>query len=559
MSLYSKAISLKNDKAVCFPWMERTFLCLAVLLSYASVWPNEFVFDDKYLIVLNEFLKHWRSLPQLLTSPSFAGGGLPEGFYRPVQMMIYFLIYQAFGPSTIAFHALNVSLQALNACLLHHFGIRAGFKKGAAFAAALLWAVHPLHTTDITYMSSTAELLWSCFCLLGLIALLPDFAPRKVGLALIFFMLALACKESAVVFPALTAVTFFFVSKKRAQFSAYLKMWPLWLLSAGYIAAWLWFIHSSGYNLNNSGSPMHTAAYMSNFTNRVLTCLASLTLYARLIIWPAGLHIERAFTPSYTLLAWQPAVGALMAGLALLQIIWGRMRQRKDKGLALSFGLLWFAIAFSPVTGIIIPVDALISEGWMYMPMMGLFLGVAETMAGFFEKRPNAARLLVSALAFSLGLATFLQNEVWRNTETLYRSIAQNGGRSYQLSIPLGVFYLERGEFNKAIGPFNVALDHTDGRPQIRQETHLRLAAAWLQIRPDDRGGISLGDILSALPACRHIPEATRELGQILAENPDFYWAHAALAIIYRYQGNNQMADFHEQQVKAILQKQGSR
>jgi Tfp pilus assembly protein PilF len=86
----------------------------------------------------------------------------------------------------------------------------------------------------------------------------------------------------------------------------------------------------------------------------------------------------------------------------------------------------------------------------------------------------------------------------------------------------------------------------------------LRLAIAWLHIRPDERGGASLDDVLGALPACRHIPDAIRELGQVLQENPDFYWAHAALAIIYRYQGNNQMADFHQKQVGLILQKQGN-
>jgi hypothetical protein len=419
------------SKTFLDPWPARGLLCLAVLLSYASVWPNEFLFDDKYLIVLNEYLKHWKDLPKLLTGLTFAGGGLPEGFYRPVQMLIYFVIYQAFGASTIAFHALDVGLQALNACLLFQFGVRAGFRKGAAFAAALLWAVHPLHTTLVTYMSSTAELLWSSFCLLGLISLLPDFAPSKVWKAMIFFVLALGCKETAVVFPALAVITLFFVSKDRTRFSVYLKTWPLWLLSAGFIAVWLLFIHVSGYNLNNTGSPMHFAGYMSSPVNRSLTSLATLPLYAQLIMWPAGLHIERSFGVFTTLLLWPPMVGALMVGLGLLQILWGRMR----RGLALSFGFMWFAIALSPVTGIVIPVDALINEGWMYMPLMGLFLGITETAAGFFEKRQNAARAIVLVLAFSLGTATFIQNEVWRNTETLYQSIAKNGGRAYQLSI----------------------------------------------------------------------------------------------------------------------------
>jgi len=530
------------------PWPERILLCLPVLMAYASVWPNAFVFDDKPLLVENIFLKHWSNLPQLLTALSFTGGGLRGQFYRPVPALLHFFIYQAFGLSTIAFHALNIALQAFNACLLHHFGVRAGFKKGAAFAAALLWAVHPLHTAAVAYMSITPELLWCSFCLLGLITLLPDFTPRKIWCAVAFFMLALGSKESAVVFPALAAVTFFFVSKDRTKFSAYLKMWPLWLLALGYTVVWLLFIRLSGYKLNPVSSTTYFQDYTSNLTNRVLTCLATLPVYARLILWPAGLHIDRTFPVFNTLLAWQSLTGALMAGLGLLQIFCGRAR-------ALSFGLLWFAIVLSPYTGIVTPNDALISESWMYMPTMGLFLGVTQTVAGFFERKKSAARLLGAVLALSLGIATFLQNRVWRDTETVYQNIILNGGDSYQLSIPMGDFYLERGEFDKAMEQYQIALDYAGRLHKMTAIIHLRLAEAWLQVSAN----ASQDDIIRALPSCQHIPEAIAELGKTLQSNPDFYWAHIILAVIYRSQGNSQMADFHMRKVAAILQKQGDR
>ncbi len=265
------------------PWPARGLLCLAVLVSYANVWPNEFVFNDGILIVQNQLLKHWSTLPALLTHLDNAGYGRPDGFYRPVQMLVYFLLYQAFGPSTFVFHALNIFLQALNACLLQHFGIRAGFKKGAAFAAALLWAVHPLLTNDVTYMTSTAEPLWGAFSLLGLITLLPDFTPQRVWKALIFFLLALGCKEPAVVFPAQAAIALFFVSKGRAPISAYLRTWPLWLaVAACYIAIrpalpWTPF----GLTMDDSGVPVYT----SHLATRIMTCLATLPVYARLIVW----------------------------------------------------------------------------------------------------------------------------------------------------------------------------------------------------------------------------------------------------------------------------------
>ena len=47
-----------------------------------------------------------------------------------------------------------------------------------------------------------------------------------------------------------------------------------------------------------------------------------------------------------------------MVTLAFAQVWWGRAK----RGLALSFGLLWFAVALSPATGIIFPVNALMAS-----------------------------------------------------------------------------------------------------------------------------------------------------------------------------------------------------
>ena len=545
------------------PWPARIFLCLAVLISYAGVWSNEFVFDDRNLIINNSFLRHWGSLFRLLTSTSTAGLGVAhDGFYRPVPMLIYFFIYQAFGLSTIVFHALNVALQALNACLLHRFGIRAGFSKGAVFAAALLWAVHPLHTSDVSYISATPELLWSAFCLLGLITLLPDFTPHKIGKSLIFFVLALGCKESAVVFPALAVATLFFVNKDRLRLSTYLKTWPLWLISALYISAWILFMHETGYSMDKTGNAEFFQGYTSNLTNRILTCLATLPVYAQLIIWPEGLHVERDF-PFFSTLLPYPAAGALMAVLGFLQVLRVLLRRNKHtseagRRLALSFGIFWFAAAFSPYTSIVFPIDERIAEGWMYMPTMGLFLGVAQTCAGFFEKRKNAVRLLVLALAFSLGVTTFFQNETWRNSETLYQNTLQNGGYIYRLSYHAGLFNLEHHDFDEAAGQFQDLIDHSDGRSALwSANVHMLLAAAWLQPDLDANDVITVDAVMRALPSSTHISEAIAEYGRALQDSPDLYWAHKYLAVIYRYQGNNQMADFHQKRVDAILKIQG--
>jgi hypothetical protein len=124
-----------------------TFACApyAVLLAYSNVYHNDFVFDDLALIVLNEFLRQWGNLPDILK----LNGGTSEAgraFYRPLPMTIYFLMYQAFGLSTVAFHALNVVLQAINAGPYMSAGPRPWHTSGGFLFGGASWAVHTLWT-----------------------------------------------------------------------------------------------------------------------------------------------------------------------------------------------------------------------------------------------------------------------------------------------------------------------------------------------------------------------------------------------------------------------------
>jgi hypothetical protein len=83
--------------------------------------------------------------------------------------------------------------------------------------------------------------------------------------------------------------------------------------------------------------------------------------------------------------------------------------------------------------------------------------------------------------------------------------------------------------------------------PFLLAEVHLVRAMAWLHVQPDlDEHVSSAEDILRFVRTSDHIPEGINELGQALNIMPDYLPAHQYLAIIYRSQGNEQMAHFHE-------------
>ncbi|GFX53361.1 protein O-mannosyl-transferase TMTC3 [Trichonephila clavipes] len=85
--------------------------------------------------------------------------------YRPVCVFTYRLNYLLHGLQPFGYHLANVVLHAL-VCMLYKKTCSLFVSEGTAFLAALLFAIHPLHTEAVTGVVGRAEILSSFFYLL---------------------------------------------------------------------------------------------------------------------------------------------------------------------------------------------------------------------------------------------------------------------------------------------------------------------------------------------------------------------------------------------------------
>ncbi len=505
-------------------------LVIAVLAAYANIYGNQFLLDDEFLIYRNRFISEWKYAGTIFLSSSTAGWGGIDPFYRPLQTLLYLLIYQFFDLSLAAFHFLNMALHAANACLVYALGRRLGFKSAAVFLATLIWSLHPIHTEAVTYMSATADPLYAFFCLLGVLVLLPDFTPRKMFVASCIFVLGLLSKEAALVFPLLAMSVLFLTSVKRWQLKTYVKTWPLWLVLAAYILARFTVLNFSGFDFYKEHN-----IYTDHLDVRIFTFLASLPEYLRILLWPSDLHMDRALAVPVTL--WRPPVlgGALLVLVALAQII----GTRGPSNASLGWGLLWFGAAYAPNTGIFLPINALILEHWTYLPSAGLFLGVAQSLAARLERIPVwAARSVVAAailLAATFGILTFMQNRVWHDPILFNRHIISYDGGSARAHGNLGMAYDDAGDFTHAIEEYRTAISKLDNVPQA----HHNLALALLQQSADKA----------------HIAEAIAEEKRAIMIDPNFYPAYDRLVLIYERTGDMAEAGIYRRRSKEVRQK----
>ncbi|MDE2029240.1 MAG: tetratricopeptide repeat protein, partial [Alphaproteobacteria bacterium] len=529
-------------------------LALAVFAFYGNVYDNSFLFDDDLLITINQNLLSWSHIGGILTGSTTSGAHIAGGFYRPLQMLLYLVVYQFWGKSTFAFHLLNLVLHAANACLVYRLGTKLDFKRGGVFLAALVWALHPLHTEAVTYMSATADPLFSFFCLSAVLVLLPDpmsghgtsISSRKIFAVIPLFLLALVSKETAVMLPLLVMACLFYISPRRLDPRTYVRTWPLWVVTIVYSywrahAAWLDGPHT--YERIYALPQFATMnLYAHHFIYRLYTFFATLPAYAALLAWPTGLHMERSFAV-YTSL-WRVSVltGMGMFLFAAAHIVRSAVASGKMKpnaGLPMAWGLLWFFTAHAPDSGLAVAVNSLLLEHWMYLPSAGLFLGIGETLAGMTPDRPRIAMACGAAaflFAMIMGCKTYAQNEIWHDPVVFYNNIFAHGEQSARAHNNLALYYDDRGDIPDAITQFKKAIAISD----TYAETRYNLALAYLSL-PDARA---------------HVQEARDNLTRALAIDPNFYRAWGAMAGVYTLEGNRKKAAQCAARANALIKEQ---
>ena len=489
----------------CLPYF---FLTAAVFAVYANIYENVLLFDDDLLIHLNTYLRSWDMFGKLLTASTTEGAHIAGGFYRPIQNILYFIVFQIFGEDVVGFHLLNVSLHAANACLGYRLAVKLGIDARAALIAMLLWALHPLHTEAITYMSGTAEPLFVMFGLGGLNVIFRTPNPNVIQIArsLPLFALAILSKETAVVFPALACVCWYFSSERRWNIKTYLPTWPLWVVALAYLS---WRVTSTHFDgperyamLFHLPEYAKLQYYAQDPFVRILTFIATLPYYAGLLLWPDDLYMERGFALYDDLLAWPVLLGAAMLVATALQILFNKTKH----GRSLSWGLLWFFASHAPNTGILFPMNSLFLEHWMYLPTIGLFLGIADSVTPLVTRTSwlhytalGSAMIAITALS----ARTYEQNKIWREPIAFYNNIFDHGVSSPRARNNLAIAYTNNHDLPKAIEEYRRAIKEGD----TYAETHFNLALALLQL-PDQKA---------------QIPAAIAELERSLVIEPRFY------------------------------------
>jgi len=189
--------------------------------------------------------------------------------------------------------------------------------------------------------------------------------------------------------------------------------------------------------------------------SRWLTTWVAIGIYVRLLVFPLWLMPDYSYgevpiaTSVLDPLVWGPII--LVVGLGVLVIRW-IVRRHFLSGV---LGVLFFVVAFAPVSNIVVMIGTILGERLLYLPMVGVALCVGSVISRFMvgEERKYVAIGLVVLLGV-LGGRTMVRNADWQNDVTLFLSAIHDGNRSAKVYYNLGVGYRKQGQYGEALKAF---------------------------------------------------------------------------------------------------------
>ena len=569
------------------------FLILSIgLIIYANSFGNQFVWDDEFLVLENDYIRNWRSLPQIFTSELRCFSPDLSNYYRPLQTISYAIDYAFWRLEPFGYHLTNLLLHMLCAYLVY-LVVQFFYESRAALLSSLLFLVHPLGTQVVTYISGRAESLVTLFFLGSFYLFMKSFSENKRNLPLYFFsiffyLLALLSKEISLIFP-LAFLLYYLVFKARAKSLSFPYCLPYFILSLTYLLLRITFLDFT------KGAKTLFLWQDTPFLIRLFGFGRVILGYLGILIFPVNLRMEyvSVYPESLFSLKMLLSVFVVVLILALFILSW-----RFSK--VTFFFMSWFFVLLFPAANIVIPLGVSISAHWIYLPAIGAFCIFSAGLVRVASTEKKAVKILGSSLIGGIlifyAALTFSHNYKWHDKIRLYlyelkfspgNCILHNNlgneyrkkrfyleaEQEYQKSIAanpkyalaynnLGLVYRAQGLTEKAINSFLQAAHLRPDLPQI----YLNLGLAY-QIKGEPESAEAYFRHAANIapkyaPSYHHLGVLYAELDKkelaksyyrrAIEANPLYIPAYYNLGFLFKQQGDLKQARFYWQEALRI-------
>jgi len=432
-------------------------IALVAFVVFANSLNGDFVYDDARQILRNPLIQDSTLYGKALTSDvwAFKGDGsiAASNYFRPTFVAWLIVNFKIFGIDPFGWHLFNILLH-IGVCLLGYLLLRRWqMSQILSFSIALVFAVHPVHTESVAWISGSPDLLFSVFLLGALWFAQSDAEKEKkisidLLIALILYLFALGAKEVGLLcFP-----LFFFIfanKSEKERRAARLRTLPFAALAVLFFAA--------RYIVLGAVSLPPGDAH-ANLRETFLSVPSMFVFYLKQMVFPLWLGANYPLRPvaEPSLLEFFLPLLISLTALVLFFLLARRSFVQK-------FGFALFILTLAPaMNASAFPLEQIVHDRYLYLPLFGFLMMIFPHLAALLE-RITKKDLALAALAILLGLPlavkTFFYNQVWKNELALWSHAVKIDQNSAFNWAQYGATLSENGKIDEAIEAYDNAID----------------------------------------------------------------------------------------------------
>ena len=401
-------------------------LLVVTFLAYLPTLHYSLVYDDIEQIANNPRLTAWTYVPGYFTTHLWAHVPRTVHYYRPLFLLWLRFTYAVLGSPAAIWH--------LGSILTHLGAIASVFillrrltnEDRVATLGAAFFALHPIQTEAVAWVSSVSEPLLTIFVVLSVYSYISRKGHFSV-ISLLLAALAMLTKEAGLVVPLLI----FAYEWNRCTWKQALTGASPYLLPALLCIA---------LRVNALGDFAAGRPPIMSTTHMILTWPHVLLLYVAHLLWP--IHLSACYAVPIEDAVWP----LLVLVLVISVLVWAARKWPENVRL----GAVWFAITLVPSLSLryLNPGD-FVHDRYLYLPMVGLALMVTVGITHIHLSKMSVVVELAVLLILCIGVRENLP--IWQNDITLFQRAAETAPTNPFVKLNLAVAYLNADRSAEAI------------------------------------------------------------------------------------------------------------
>ena len=467
-------------------------LIAAVVVCYFPSLHGQFIWDDLDYITKNKTLHSLKGLKDVWLEPRSTTN------YYPLLFSVYWLEYQLWGDHALGYHLVNVVLHILNALLAWKLLYK--LRIPGAFAAAFLFAIHPLNVESVAWIAEMKNTQSTFFMLLSILFFQyhldtepgdkPFLNKRMARYLLSFsmFLCALLTKPVTCVLPGILLLILWLRNGKIERKQVMMLM-PYALMAGSFI---LLVMKSEQNYLVLSDTTL-------SFTllERAIIAGKAFWFYLFKLIWP--------FPLMFIYPKWDNKPIDLLYALFAIGLLIFLLFERRRTPKGLKAAIFYYLMTIAPVLGLLDYQNleyTYVADHFFYLPSIGLSALLVNAAIYLNDKQGTDFVLLKTTLAvifvvIFVGLswqhAGKFKDEITIYGDTIYKDPGHP--TSYNLR---GQAYFKNGQYDFALSDFERAIKL---EPTYYQAIHNR-AIIYLKYHLYDLAFDDFSRVIKINPRC---------------------------------------------------------